>query len=102
MGYYLDKSEKLIKKTDENNASQNSDEQKNDRIKCLPCDKSCAFHCRSKGPRGCEVCKIGYFWDNEFGCVDIDECIEMKRSPCKKNTFCVNTEGSYFCYGKFE
>lgn len=104
-GYYLDKAEQLLSKKstttvdEDDKPSEEANEQKQSKITCLPCDKSCAFHCRSKGSRGCEVCKSGYFWDNDYGCIDIDECNELKRNPCKKNTFCVNTEGSYFCYG---
>jgi len=106
-GFYLDKGEQLLNKKsttniDEeapsNEKSNSSDESKISKVTCLPCDKSCVFHCRSKGARGCEVCKAGYYWDKEYGCVDIDECNELKRNPCQKNTFCVNTEGSYLCY----
>lgn len=28
--------------------------------------------------------------------MDIDECI-AKKTPCKRNQFCVNNEGSYSC-----
>lgn len=68
--------------------------------KCDQCDKSCSGHCRDKGPKGCEVCKEGYSWDQEYGCLDIDECLELGYNPCKTNTFCVNTEGSYQCFRK--
>lgn len=114
-GYYLDKNildnlakhDKNLDKNGDKNGDKNDDKTKdesnrvrNKKITCLPCDKSCAFHCRSKGSRGCEVCKSGYYWDQDYGCIDIDECNELKRNPCKKNTFCVNTEGSYLCYGQ--
>ena len=36
--------------------------------------------------------------DTELGCVDIDECID-DPDVCKKNTFCVNSPGSYLCMG---
>lgn len=101
LGFYLDKSEHLLLRKPDGEEEASTDRKEGETISCLPCDKACAFHCRGKGPRGCEVCKTGFYWDNEYGCVDIDECIEMKRNPCKKNTFCVNTEGAYFCYGTF-
>lgn len=65
---------------------------------CKPCHKGCA-QCRGEGPTKCEVCNSGYKWDQGYGCVDVDECIANKKI-CGENTFCVNTEGSYFCYGK--
>ena len=68
--------------------------------KCDQCDKSCLDHCRNKGPKGCEVCKDGYAWDTDFGCLDIDECVELDYNICKSNSFCVNTEGSYQCFRK--
>ncbi|RWS29808.1 cysteine-rich with EGF-like domain protein 2 [Leptotrombidium deliense] len=67
---------------------------------CQACHSSCSGHCRDKGPKGCEVCKEGYLWDNDYGCMDIDECVELNHNPCKGNTFCVNTEGSHECFRK--
>lgn len=69
-----------------------------DPLVCISCDKSCLDHCRFGGPKGCEVCREGYFWDADYGCLDIDECLEMGHNPCMTNSFCVNTEGSYFCF----
>lgn len=34
--------------------------------------------------------------DTERGCFDINECVR-EVSPCRKNQFCVNNEGSYSC-----
>ncbi|XP_017491362.1 PREDICTED: cysteine-rich with EGF-like domain protein 2, partial [Rhagoletis zephyria] len=71
----------------------------NGNIQCLHCDVSCAETCFAGGPRGCHVCKKGYAWDNNFGCFDIDECDpETGTHTCSRNTFCINTEGSYQCY----
>lgn len=67
---------------------------------CEPCDKSCLSFCRAKGPKGCEVCRDGYSWDPDYGCLDIDECHELGYNPCQKNSFCINTEGMYDCFGK--
>lgn len=74
--------------------------EKNDLQECEKCDKSCLGQCKGSGPKGCHVCKEGYTWDSDYGCLDVDECIELPKNPCKGNTFCVNTDGSYLCYGK--
>lgn len=87
-GYFLDK---------------NSDFYLNDssfKATCKPCHRSCLY-CRQVGPLGCEVCRSGFSWIPGYGCSDIDECIRNKKI-CGENTFCVNTEGSYFCYGKLQ
>ena len=68
---------------------------------CEPCDKSCLSFCRAKGPKGCEVCRDGYSWDPDYGCLDIDECHELGYDPCQRNSFCINTEGMYDCFGKY-
>ncbi|CAG2114041.1 unnamed protein product, partial [Medioppia subpectinata] len=67
---------------------------------CEPCDKSCASGCRSGGPKGCLVCTAGYIWDGDYGCVDVDECVDLGVNPCESNAFCINTEGSFYCYRK--
>lgn len=85
-GYYLDKSV---------DAPSNATLSK---TICLKCHRSCMY-CRQEGPSGCEVCQSGFSWIPGYGCSDIDECIQNKKI-CGENTFCVNTEGSYFCYGK--
>lgn len=72
----------------------------NGTIHCLPCDASCAETCFAHGPRGCHVCKAGFAWDNDYGCYDIDECAPEYRNSCPRNSFCINTEGSYQCYRK--
>lgn len=69
------------------------------KTKCRSCHRSCLF-CRKEGPLGCEVCRSGFTWLPTYGCSDVDECIQSKNKICGDNTFCVNTEGSYFCYGK--
>lgn len=74
---------------------------KNSTIKtyCKPCHRSCLF-CRREGSLGCEVCRSGFTWVPIYGCSDVDECIQSNNKICRDNTFCVNTEGSYFCYGE--
>jgi hypothetical protein len=47
---------------------------------------------------GCSVCNPGWFMDAEKGCMDVNECF-ISPSPCKRNEFCVNNEGSYTCLG---
>lgn len=66
-------------------------------ISCKACHRSCEY-CRGPGPRGCEVCRAGFSWQPSYGCLDVDECIQSGRKICGPNTFCVNTEGSHFCY----
>ncbi|XP_015786452.1 cysteine-rich with EGF-like domain protein 2 [Tetranychus urticae] len=65
---------------------------------CEKCDKSCLGQCLGSGPKGCHACKEGYIWDTDYGCLDIDECIESPKNPCQHNTFCVNVEGSFQCF----
>lgn len=65
-------------------------------ISCKPCHRSCLY-CRHDGPLGCDVCQKGFTWLPSYGCSDVDECVKNKKI-CGENTFCVNTEGSYFCY----
>ena len=50
-----------------------------------------------KGPK-C-LCHKGYKWsDRTQSCKDIDECNSGSfLSPCKGNSKCHNTEGSFFC-----
>lgn len=67
------------------------------RLLCKACHRSCQ-QCRAPGPMGCEVCRPGFTWQPGFGCSDVDECIESNNEICGQNTFCVNTEGAYFCY----
>ena len=67
---------------------------------CYKCDTSCATSCHSTGPKGCNVCRSGYIWDNDIGCIDINECSNMETNPCSESTYCVNTQGSYKCYSK--
>lgn len=69
----------------------------NKMILCKPCHRSCEY-CRQAGPQGCEVCRKGFNFVPDYGCLDIDECLQSQNKICGQNTFCVNTEGSYFCY----
>lgn len=69
---------------------------KNNKVLCKPCHRSCVY-CRNDGPKGCDVCREGFTWVPTYGCLDIDECVKDKKI-CGPNTFCVNTEGSYYCY----
>ncbi|XP_074597281.1 cysteine rich with EGF like domains isoform X2 [Brevipalpus obovatus] len=70
----------------------------NDIHECEKCDRSCFGQCKSGGPMGCIACNKGYSWDPDIGCMDIDECMDLPKNPCKKNTFCINTEGSFECF----
>lgn len=95
-GYYMANQGKSILA----NAASSNSQKSSQKITCTKCHKSC-LRCRHDGPLGCEVCQKGYNWLAPYGCVDIDECIKSNKTICGPNTFCVNTEGSYFCYGKF-
>lgn len=66
---------------------------------CRACHRSC-ISCYQGGPLGCQVCRSGFVWLPGYGCSDEDECTRSNNKICGDNTFCVNTEGSYFCYGK--
>ncbi|KAH7642550.1 hypothetical protein HUG17_5595 [Dermatophagoides farinae] len=78
--------------------------QLNGTIQCIPCDSSCSGSCFDSGPKGCHVCRNGYYWTIDNGCIDIDECesssltIMGNKDPCPLNSFCINTDGSYHCY----
>lgn len=74
--------------------------QLNGTIQCFPCHPSCSGTCFDGTPKGCHVCKTGFTWVIESGCIDIDECASDITNPCQKNSFCINTEGSYQCYRK--
>lgn len=67
---------------------------------CLPCDSSCASSCSGAGPKACHVCRSGYIWDQDSGCVDINECLQADSNACKESQYCFNTVGSYQCYRK--
>jgi len=69
----------------------------NEKRLCSACHASCEGHCTAAGPKACAACKSGYLMDTERGCQDVDECASS-RTPCKKNEFCVNTEGSHKCF----
>lgn len=45
---------------------------------------------------GCVKCKEGWIMNKENTCLDVNECAGS-HSPCKKNQFCVNSEGSFKC-----
>ncbi|MCP9257598.1 Nidogen-like protein [Dirofilaria immitis] len=52
----------------------------------------------SPGSYSCQ-CNIGYIFDNNGKCIDLDECAEgiVVCSGNKNSTICVNTDGSYEC-----
>lgn len=93
-GYYMDY---VRSSAIPSSANDNSNEAEQQALLCKPCHRSCKF-CRKAGPLGCEVCQKGFTWVQGFGCSDVDECVQSKKKICGENTFCVNTEGSYFCY----
>jgi len=65
------------------------------KLLCSACHKACAGHCSGPGPKACAKCETGYTMNTEHGCMDVDEC--AAGTPCDKNKFCVNTEGSHRC-----
>lgn len=83
-GYYMDKA--VLRLPDSSSK----------KVICKPCHKSCKY-CHAADSIGCDVCNDGFTHIPRYGCSDIDECMHNK-SICGQNTFCVNTEGSYFCY----
>lgn len=64
---------------------------------CTKCHQACKGPCKEPGPKACEACNEGFIMTEEFGCLDVDECVESETPLCGKNTFCVNNEGSYKC-----
>lgn len=64
-------------------------------VKCSPCHTSCSGGCREGTQKDCVACKPGFLFDQDEGCVDINECDYMDR--CKKDQFCVNSLGSFSC-----
>ncbi|XP_046671643.1 cysteine-rich with EGF-like domain protein 2 [Homalodisca vitripennis] len=64
---------------------------------CARCHSACVDDCTQAGTKGCLQCKEGWRLDKLKGCMDVNECFN-KRSPCKRNEFCVNNEGSYSCF----
>ncbi|PNF21193.1 hypothetical protein B7P43_G05107 [Cryptotermes secundus] len=67
-----------------------------EKLLCSPCHTSCQGPCTQPGPKGCAACSPGWFMDTEKGCLDVNECL-LNPSPCKRNEFCVNNDGSYTC-----
>lgn len=66
------------------------------KILCEKCNKACNGPCSGPGQKSCVACKEGWVMDTEHGCLDINECL-LDKTPCKRNQFCVNNEGSYTC-----
>lgn len=72
-----------------------------DHFACRKCDPACK-NCYGPGQTNCTECRKGYHKHDVNGCVDINECdIEMDMlgdtKLCKKNQYCVNTDGAYRC-----
>lgn len=66
------------------------------KLLCVRCHSACEDNCSQAGPKGCSSCREGWRIVKNRGCVDVNECF-AKRSPCERNEFCVNNEGSYSC-----
>ncbi|XP_026477458.1 cysteine-rich with EGF-like domain protein 2 [Ctenocephalides felis] len=67
-----------------------------EKLLCSQCHAACKGPCTSGGVKGCKDCNKGWFMNKDGGCMDINECVEVKN-PCKVNEFCVNNEGSFSC-----
>ncbi|KAG7154691.1 cysteine-rich with EGF-like domain protein 2 isoform X1 [Homarus americanus] len=66
------------------------------KLLCEQCHKACNGPCSGPGQKSCAACKEGWLMDTEKGCLDINECA-VDKTPCKRNQFCINNEGSYSC-----
>ncbi|XP_017485388.1 PREDICTED: cysteine-rich with EGF-like domain protein 2 [Rhagoletis zephyria] len=100
-GYGGKQCEKCAKSYFDAEATESSGDSANQIPKiCQRCDRSCASSCHSSGPRGCHVCGKGYTWDQETGCIDVNECSELEVNPCTESTYCSNTVGSFKCLRK--
>lgn len=64
------------------------------KVLCSPCHSACRGGCTSGALKDCISCNEGWMPDPDHGCVDVNECFEQ---PCPRNTFCVNSDGSYRC-----
>ncbi|KAK7790615.1 hypothetical protein R5R35_005600 [Gryllus longicercus] len=69
---------------------------KDDKISCSPCHKSCQSGCTDGSPKGCKDCKPGWQMEPSVGCVDINEC-KTSKNVCQSNEVCINNEGSFIC-----
>ncbi|XP_045526831.1 cysteine-rich with EGF-like domain protein 2 isoform X1 [Pieris brassicae] len=67
----------------------------NNKMLCSVCHRSCMGGCRGGTAKDCVACKSGYLFDSEEGCIDINECEDLKR--CNAGQFCENRLGSYAC-----
>jgi len=63
---------------------------------CSACHKACKNSCTGPGAKNCELCQDGWDFDEELGCIDVNECL-MEEKTCKQNEYCLNTDGSYSC-----
>ena len=69
------------------------------------CHETCQT-CKGGNATDCESCRPGYREEHEskedgvMACVDVNECVEQ-RDLCPLGQYCVNTEGSYKCEGKY-
>lgn len=72
------------------------------KLLCSKCHVACEKNtgCTGAGPKSCHACKKGWIMETEGGCVDVDECATGTHK-CTSNQFCVNSEGSAECLGKF-
>lgn len=67
-----------------------------DRVTCSKCHKTCLDDCRQGSANDCLACKPGYKFETGLGCTDINECDEPNK--CKREEFCMNSQGSYACF----
>lgn len=65
------------------------------KVTCSPCHFSCTGGCRHGSQKDCVACKVGFVFDLEEGCLDVNECEDANR--CGKDEFCMNSLGSFVC-----
>jgi len=71
----------------------------------LVCHETCQT-CKGGNDTECESCRPGYREEHDtkeegaMKCVDVNECVEQ-RDLCPVGQYCVNTEGSYKCEGRW-
>ncbi|XP_053600717.1 cysteine-rich with EGF-like domain protein 2 isoform X2 [Plodia interpunctella] len=66
-----------------------------DKMLCSPCHISCMGGCRDGTQKDCVACKLGFMFDSDEGCLDINECNDVNK--CTKDQFCLNSIGSFAC-----
>jgi PREDICTED: similar to CG11377-PA len=64
---------------------------KENNLKCNPCDPLCKDGCNGSGPKKCNKCRDDAYLDPKKGCLILNGCIKLNKNPCLSSPFCMNT-----------